>query len=617
LSGTGIIPPTAPAITLSATSLIFGNQLIGTTSATQTVTLTNTGNATLTITSITASGDFAQTNNCGTSVAAGAGCAISVTFTPATAGQRTGGVTISSNASGSPPVITLTGTGVSPGLALSATVLAFPSQAVGTTSVPQTVTVTNTGSTTLAISGVAASGDFAQSNNCGSLSSGASCVISITFTPTAAGNRVGSVTITSNSTSSPNVITLTGTGAAPVAPAPAVSLSTLGLTFQGQVVGTTSAPQPVTLTNIGNATLTISSIAPSGDFAQSNNCGSSVAAGASCTISITFTPTTTGTRAGVVKITDNASGSPHMVTLSGAGLPPGPAVSLSSTSLTFGSQDVGIASAPQSVTLTNTGTAPLTISSITVSGDFALASGTTCANGSMLAAATAGTPAGSCSITITFVPAAAGIRKGAITITDNAPGSPHSIALTGTGMDVVVSFPSGSSASATVTAGQAATYQVSFAPSGGFSDTVTATCTGAPVGATCTPSPAVFVLNAPTTLTVTVTTLGGTGAGLEPVSRQLPPASLPIPLMAWLLCLLATALLVAILARGRRTALASMVLSLVLLGVLLTSACAQGNPVPAPVNTSLRTPAGTYPLMVTVSTLRGFSRSVTLTLVVR
>jgi len=98
-----------------------------------------------------------------------------------------------------------------------------------------------------------------------------------------------------------------------------VSLSSTSLTFASQLVGSTSAAQTVTLNNTGNAALSVTSIVASGDYAQTNTCGTSVAAGANCTISVTFTPTATGTRTGAITITDNTSGSPHIVSLTGTG----------------------------------------------------------------------------------------------------------------------------------------------------------------------------------------------------------------------------------------------------------------------------------------------------------
>src|SRR6185436_15152204 len=113
-------------------------------------------------------------------------------------------------------------------------------------------------------------------------------------------------------------ISLTGTGASP--PAPAVNLSATNLLFGGQPVGVSTSAQTVTLNNTGTAPLLLT-ISVSGDFAESDTCGTTVAAGASCTLSITFTPVTTGIRNGAVTITDNAADSPQSIALTGTGLP--------------------------------------------------------------------------------------------------------------------------------------------------------------------------------------------------------------------------------------------------------------------------------------------------------
>ena len=420
LTGTG----QAPSVSLSPSSLAFGGQMVGTTSAPQSSTLTNTGNGTLSITSITASGDFAETNTCGSSVAAGASCTISVTFTPTATGTRTGAVSITDNAAGSPQTIGLTGTGQAPSVSLLPSSLAFGGQMVGTTSSAQSVTLSNTGNGTLSVTSISASGDFAETNTCGSsVAAGASCTISVTFTPTATGTRTGAVSITDNAAGSPQTIGLTGTGQAP-----SVSLSPSSLAFGGQMVGTTSSAQSVTLSNTGNGTLSVTSISASGDFAETDTCGSSVAAGASCTINVTFTPTATGTRTGAVSIADNAAGSPQTISLTGTGQEP--LVNLSPSSLAFGGQMVGTTSAPQSVTLTNTGNGALSITGISASGDFAETN--TC--GSSVAAGA------SCAISVTFTPTATGTRTGAVSIADNAAGSPQTISLTGTGQAPAVSL---------------------------------------------------------------------------------------------------------------------------------------------------------------------------------
>jgi hypothetical protein len=228
-------------------------------------------------------------------------------------------VSISDNAIGSPQAVTLTGTGLAPLVSLAPSTLTFISQTVGTTSSPQTVTLTNTGNSSLSITSITITGDYAQTNTCGStVAAGANCNVSVTFTPTTTGTCTGTVTITDDATGSPHSVSLSGTGT--TSTAPAVSLSATSLAFSNQVVGTTSSPQSVTLTNTGNATLNITSIAAGEDYAQTNTCGSTVTAGATCSVSITFTPTTTGTRTGTITFSDDASDSPQTVSLTGTGM---------------------------------------------------------------------------------------------------------------------------------------------------------------------------------------------------------------------------------------------------------------------------------------------------------
>jgi hypothetical protein len=209
-----------------------------------------------------------------------------------------------------------------PGVTVSPLGLTFASRAVDTTSVAQTVTLTNHGSSTVDVTSIVASGDFEQSDTCGtSIAAGTHCTISVTFTPTAAGTRSGTLTITDSDATSPQAVPLSGTGAAT---APSVTLSTASLTFTGQPLGTASASQPVTLSNIGNGPLSITSIAVSAKFSQTNNCAGSVAAGSHCTINVSFKPTATGTLTGKLTVTDDSkgvAGSTQTVSLSGTGLP--------------------------------------------------------------------------------------------------------------------------------------------------------------------------------------------------------------------------------------------------------------------------------------------------------
>ena len=198
-SATFTINAAAPVAGLSPTTLGFGNQTINTTSAPQTVVLSNTGNAPLTITSITITGtnasSFAQTNKCGGSVAAGSSCSISVMFAPSATGAAAAMLSVADNAAGTPQTASLTGTGTAvatPTAVLAPSVLAFSNQTVNTTSAAQTLTLSNSGTAALTITSITITGtnanSFAQTNNCGaSVAAGLSCTISVTFTPTGTG----------------------------------------------------------------------------------------------------------------------------------------------------------------------------------------------------------------------------------------------------------------------------------------------------------------------------------------------------------------------------------------------------------------------------------------------
>nr|WP_255604260.1 choice-of-anchor D domain-containing protein [Oscillochloris sp. ZM17-4] len=311
--GRGVYQALANAA-LSTGSVGFSTLRVGSTSAAQQVTFTNSGAADLHISDIAADGDFAQSNDCGATLVPAASCTIDVTFTPTATGSRSGTLTITNDAAGSPHSVGLSGAGIAPAVSLSEGSLSFGSVRVGTTTAAQQVTLTNSGSDTLAISGIVASGDFARTSTCGAtLAAGASCTISVTFTPTTTGSRSSALTITNDATGSPQSVTLGGTGIAP-----AVIISGSSLSFGGVRVGSISTKQ-VTLTNSGSDTLGISGIVASGDFAHATTCGATLAAGASCTISVTFTPTTAGSRSGALTISHDAEGNPHSVGLSGSG----------------------------------------------------------------------------------------------------------------------------------------------------------------------------------------------------------------------------------------------------------------------------------------------------------
>jgi nucleoside-specific outer membrane channel protein Tsx len=212
--GAGYVFVPAPAVTLSPTSLSFGKQALNTSSAPKTVTLKNTGNATLDISAITISGDFAiYATTCGATLAAGKTCKLKVTFTPTQLGARTGTLTFTDNAPNSPQTVPLSGTGV-PQATLTPARATYAKQLVGTTSPAKTFTLTNNQLMTLTSIVISTTGDFAvSSTTCGSsLAAKSNCTINVTFTPTQTGTRTGQLSVGDSASNSPQTSSLTGSG---------------------------------------------------------------------------------------------------------------------------------------------------------------------------------------------------------------------------------------------------------------------------------------------------------------------------------------------------------------------------------------------------------------------
>lgn len=463
LSGTGATP--TPVVGLSPTSIPFGSQALGTTSTPQTITVSNTGSATLNFTNIQLTGVNAnqyQIVSAGTTCQVGIGvpapsgsCTIEVEFAPTAAASANAAVTLTDDANPTTQSVTLTGTGTGAVASYSANSMSFGGVNVGTTSSPQSVTLTNTGNITLTISNVAKDpsvgvpADFAlltsgtPCQTVGSLAPSASCTITVSFTPSVQGTITGQIDINDNAFPASQTISLDGTGLQF-----GVSLSSNSIAFGSVSVGATSSPSSVTLTNTGNQPLTVSSVTidsavgtPS-DFAfnGTNDCvaSSPLAANATCTITLDFAPAAPGAISGQVDVADNGPGSPQTISLGGTGTQP--AASFSPPSFAFGSVNVGMPSSPQTVTLTNTGNQTLTISSVTVDlsvgtpADFSLSGSSTCLTAGSLA------QSASCSIIVTFTPSTQGSESAQIDVADNAPGSPQLVPMSGTGTAVGVSL---------------------------------------------------------------------------------------------------------------------------------------------------------------------------------
>jgi len=425
-------------------ALAFGSLVVGATSAPQTVTLTNEGNAAITLdaASFSAAGFAASGCAAGTVLGPGQSCVLSLTFSPPAVTDYASTLSIPIAGEAQPYRIALSGTGsaaTGPSPTLSPTTATFASQTVGTTSAPKTLTLSNAGSGLATVNGLtmggANPGDFARSGTCSlgtSLGAGASCTIALAFTPSATGTRSATLTVSTDAGAVP-VVTLSGTGAAAVPPA--LSAGPLALAYADQLVGTQSAAQTVTVTNTGGGTLTLSSIALGGsapaDFSRSGTCaaGTSLAAGQSCSATARFAPATTGAKSATLAIASNGGGA--SVTLSGNAIAAAlaPAASVAPAAIDFGAVAVGTTGSAVGVTITNVGTAALVLGTASIAGaqpgDYAIVSA--CPSGTPLA------PGQGCGYALAFRPQAAGSRSATFRIAHNAAGSPSTVSLTGTG----------------------------------------------------------------------------------------------------------------------------------------------------------------------------------------
>jgi hypothetical protein len=384
---------------LSPATLTFGDQLVHSTSTTQTVTLTNAGTANLTVGAITTTPDFTHpSKTCTATLAAGSSCTISVAFAPKAAGVLTGTLTV-----GTSGTVALSGTGIVPSASIAPATYTFKNQQVDTTSAVQTFTYTNTGLVSITVSSVTLTGAAATDYTIASdpctgvtLAAGATCDVGVTFTPSIANNRVANLSVTDETGGAAKATaSLSGLGVAPTA-----SL-TGNAKFGNQQVGVTSAAQKFAYQNTGLGAISVNSAALSGKAATdyviaTDTCtGATLAASASCSIGLTFTPSAVGSRAASLTVTDSTGGATAQhLSLSGTGV--APTISLGSPTYAYGAVTVATNA---TFTLTNSGTAPLVISTIalTTGTQFKVSGGTCTVGGSV-------SNGGSCSVIVTFTP---------------------------------------------------------------------------------------------------------------------------------------------------------------------------------------------------------------------
>ena len=456
-----------------------------------------------------------------------------------------------------------------------------------------------------------APGTSASNSQCtvsagGSSISGSGNKLQITLQLTFASSFVGShnvVATVSDSTLGPSNPLQVATWVVPLnnSGIPSVLLNPASVDFGNRPIGNQSLPSLVTLSNSGTGLLHISSISIAGgsiaDFSQSNNCGSTVAAGASCTVQVSFTPSATGNSSASLLITDSAGGSPQSVSLTGSGGTI-PVASVNPSNLIFASQGVGTKSSASGITFSNSGSDGLAISGISLTGNNAADFAQTNNCGSSLAAGA------SCNISVIFSPSEAGSRLGAISIADNASGSPQIIDISASATDFVVASADGTT-SATVSAGQTATYHLQLAAENGFSGSVSLACSDAVPLSSCMPSQAgpIALNGAAVPFSVQVSTTG------LPVTASGTIGEFPGGGLLPLLLSLALALFGAI----RRAQWKAGLCSAIVLVCFSFGGCGGGGgSSPAP----RVTPAGTYQITVNASA-SGVTRPIVLTLKVQ
>lgn len=620
--GTGSLSITG---NLSVLGVLSFGQITSGQSASQTITLTNPVFATTSVTvrRIQSAAPFLTTSNCGQPLAPGQSCTIAVSYAPVyqitgsttlvAARVDTSSIVIESNAATAPQFVNLSGqvAPVSSASAVNGEPLqtyslsqggfTFANTAVGGSSAPQSLILTNTGTATVHIQTLFASSGFAASSNCTALLVGATCSVSVAYQPQTLGTTAGTLEIQSDAAASLEFVTLIGTGSAA-----SVALAPQSLDFGRVLVGSTSS-QFATLTNTGGVAVMVNSVSVMGaDFVlassstSSSSCpvaGGMLNAGASCTLAIIFKPSTATTSRGTLSVATSATALPLMVALSGVGTQP--LLVVAPTSLSFGNVVLG-ASSTLSLTLRNVGTDAVDGLAFNTTQDFSVTSncGITTLN--------AGS---SCSVSVTYRPTNTGNATGTLTIRSTDPASPLPVPLTGTGIAGTPSTGGGilftangaSSATTTVAQGISATYALRVMPTNGYSGIVALTCTpdSTVAYATCSVLPStVSLTNGVQDSTATITTV------MEVNTSQLQPMTERKAVLAFLL---PGSALLFLLHRRRYVALSLFLLAFCIIG------CGGG---PDP---HLRYVAqGTYGFHVMASSTNGTiaSQSVSLTLIV-
>ena len=330
------VQATRPPITVTPAALVFSNQVVGTTSPSQTIIYQNNASVPVQISTVSITGSNAAdfsiiSQTCeGNSLVSGTNCFVTVAFSPSDVGARIANLVFVDNATGSPRTIPLTGTGTPAAplvcTSLSTNSLNFGPQLLTTTSTVQSITITNCGSAALNVTSVSLSGfasnDFSFSQGCtgGPVPPDSTCTINVTFTPQTAGARKANLVIASDAAGSPIIVALNGTSAALL---PAICFPSGSVDFGSVTAGATGLVQSIVITNCGTAALVISNLtltgANAGDFITNSTTCSTVVSGGTCVVNVQFAPSASGPRSASLGFVDNAAGSPHIINLTGGG----------------------------------------------------------------------------------------------------------------------------------------------------------------------------------------------------------------------------------------------------------------------------------------------------------
>ena len=587
-------------------------------SASQIFTVANLnpiGSPGITVRRVTSGPPFLSTTTCGAPLQVGQTCTVTVTYAPANqvpvgtvsppTNSDAGSLILESDAASGPDIINLSGqagasvatlpnTAPLATYAVSQSSLSFAVTPVGSVSAPQSITLTNTGNVTLQVTAATATPDFGVQSSCATVIPGTTCMIAVSSMPQSAGVHIASLQIASDAATSLEFVSLIGNAATPP-----LSLSPTSLDF-GSVLNGNSLTIPMQASNTSGAPVIITAIGTTGDYAAVSSCpasGISLAANAGCTISVTFRPTGTGIRSGMLSLASSATTLPLNFGLTGIGTQS--ELVAGSSALAFGNILLGN-SASASLTLLNAGSTAISRLSLTSSGDFTV---------SVPCPQTVLAPGSSCAIGVTFAPTALGSRSGTLTILSSDAASPMTIPLSGIGVPggtFAITVNGGATGSDTVVSGTAATYLLTGTPAGGFAGTVALTCTpvlAAPY-ASCSIVPSIFTFSAgvqTSVVTINTITSPGSSARLDLRANALETV---------FACLLLPGLLTIWKERQQFRHRRMILLA------LLLSACSMLNVGCAGEGqfNMLYTPAGTYQYQVTASSTSGVPQSQTVTL---